>query len=301
MSHSTVLVIGEDPEAMLVPFDEDLEAEPYRDYEDGEAEEHWWVKAVRRGAEDAGWSDRLGEHPTWGVVVQLYSEKYPPDGDGNERLLHDPETDRAYTISTYNPNSRWDWYSLGGRWTGFFTLKAGAGGSTGRPGLWTPPASSGKADQARKGDIDWQAMHDQHALEARTEHREATAALEGLPTLIRWSTVRTEFEGDIAAARAAYHTQPGLEALADAGFWFDDPAADLHLRAPDPEAAYVEAIVARRSLPFAILNSGGWHERGRMGWFGVVRDETDDWEKRAQTLIDAAPDDALFSLYDVHI
>ena len=26
-------------------------------------------------------------------------------------------------ISHYNPDSRWDWYSIGGRWSGFLPLK----------------------------------------------------------------------------------------------------------------------------------------------------------------------------------
>ena len=27
--------------------------------------------------------------------------------------------------STYNPNSKWDWYSVGGRWSGLLTTKSG--------------------------------------------------------------------------------------------------------------------------------------------------------------------------------
>src|SRR5206468_2164876 len=40
---------------------------------------------------------------------------------------------------TSNPNAKWDWYSLGGRWQGLFSLKA----------------DGSKVDQANKGEIDF--------------------------------------------------------------------------------------------------------------------------------------------------
>lgn len=42
---------------------------------------------------------------------QLYGE-HEIDTDGN-------------LLSTYNPNSKWDWYIIGGRWTNMITLKDG--------------------------------------------------------------------------------------------------------------------------------------------------------------------------------
>ena len=54
-------------------------------------------------------------------------------------------------------------------------------------------------------------------------------------------------------------------------------------------------------IPFAVLDPAGeWHERGRMGWFGMVRDESDDWEERARALF-AKHRDALAVAVDVHI
>lgn len=31
--------------------------------------------------------------------------------------------DKGNLLTTYNPNSKWDWYSIGGRWSGFLPLK----------------------------------------------------------------------------------------------------------------------------------------------------------------------------------
>jgi hypothetical protein len=214
MSHSTVLVIGEDPEKMLLPYDENTEVEPYRTYEDVETpQEHWLFDVLTKG-------HGLAPDADWAAFVTARNERYD-----DEPIQHDADTNKVYSMSTYNPLSRWDWYQLGGRWTGFFKLRPGAGGATGEPGLMTPRGKVGWADQARKRDIDFEGMRDAAAVEGR----------------------------------------------ADA------------------------------CLPFAVLDEAGWHERGRMGWWGVVRNETDTWQQTAQSIIDGAPDDALFSIYDVHI
>lgn len=54
----------------------------------------------------------------------------------------------------YNKNSKWDWYQIGGRWTGFLTLKDGAKGKLGTssPFDLKEPLTV-KADIAYKKDI----------------------------------------------------------------------------------------------------------------------------------------------------
>ena len=67
----------------------------------------------------------------------------------------DPETILApYQEREWFDGGKWDWYQLGGRWTGYFSLKPGTKGVTGAPGLMTAPATGGRVDQARKKDID---------------------------------------------------------------------------------------------------------------------------------------------------
>lgn len=296
MSHSTVLVIGEEPEEMLAPYSEELEVEPYRKYEDANSpQEHWHFKSL---VAEQG----LAEGAGWPAFIAAYRERYPDSAE--ETLLYDEEMDRVYQMSTYNPLSRWDWYLLGGRWTGYFDLCPGARGTAGEPGLMTAPARGGRVDQARKGDIDWSAMRERHAADARKEIREVLAVLKDQPPLMPWVRYREEWPNNIDGARQAYHVQPGLRALHEAKIdaW-DDPAERYFLGSVEPETAYVAQTCRVRTTPFAVLTTEGWAEKGHMGWFGMVHDEKDqtDWTDRVQSLIDAAPDDALFSLYDVHI
>lgn len=294
MSHSTVLVIGEDPEKMLEPYDENTEVEPYRKYDDSATpQDHWMFKVL---TEEHG----LASDADWPAFIAAHNERYKEDPD--EAMQYDAEKDRIYSMSTYNPLSRWDWYQLGGRWTGFFKLKSGTRGETGEPGLMTPRGKFGWADQARKSDIDFEGMRVAAAAEAAEFHAKAMRILAGTPPMVRWEKVREEmFPGDIDAARRYYHNQPGNLALSEANLWINDPVEYLCLEHPDPLLKHVTRARLEACRTFAILNADGWHERGRMGWFGVVHDETDAWPAVAESLMDAAPDDALFSVYDVHI
>ena len=211
MSHFTTLVIGEDPEAILAPYNENIDVDPY----------------------------------------------VTSDGD----------------TSTYNPKSKWDWYSLGGRWTGFYIPKVGATVETGTPGVMTAEAKQGTADRLRKRDIDWDAMRRDVEIEATATHNRIT-----------------EIIGDARLHNAKE-------------FVMSDVAQIFYLNDPDPLASYVADRVLGVGVPFAIATADGWTENGSMGWFGMVRDEKspDDWRVQARAIMDAAADDDLFSLYDLHI
>lgn len=54
---------------------------------------------------------------------------------------------------------------------------------------------------------------------------------------------------------------------------------------------------------FAVLKDGKWFERGEMGWFGCVSDEKpqEQWDDELQKLIHELPDNELLSIYDCHI
>ena len=126
MSHYTVAVIthtGEYDEiaSLLAPYDENLEVESYihrtreQIIEDGKTNKERWIERIKE--EDT--VDRLREYllsPAYQWTRKLlaaetdedfYEAEADPDmvhADGNE-----------YT--TYNPDSKWDWYQIGGRWS----------------------------------------------------------------------------------------------------------------------------------------------------------------------------------------
>lgn len=85
--HYKVLVLGKNVEELLAPYDENLEVEPYvyKTMEEARAE------LVEYTAEE--YTDE--------EVAKYFGAKL--DEDGN-------------LLTTSNPNSKWDWYSIGGRW-----------------------------------------------------------------------------------------------------------------------------------------------------------------------------------------
>lgn len=62
-----------------------------------------------------------------------------------------------YEEKTNNPNSKWDWYQIGGRWPGMLKLK------------------NGYVDQARFGDIDWIAMKKERIRDKHNQWNEHLA------------------------------------------------------------------------------------------------------------------------------
>ena len=68
----------------------------------------------------------------------------------------------------HNPNATWDWYIIGGRWLGYFKLKKGRKGTLGRCGTGGNRPTY-EADQARKGDIDFDRMR--RAEKLRSHYR----------------------------------------------------------------------------------------------------------------------------------
>ncbi|MCX5066599.1 hypothetical protein OOJ91_11995 [Micromonospora lupini] len=338
MSHFTVLVClpaTTDPTTIeqtigerLARWDENRDVEPYRDFEDGTAEEFWWVSSVRRGAEhhrngtgilphypddphgikhagrcsrqtedeqraeladDAIWADKLGEHPTWETVAKLYNEKYHPtnalavagDTSDSERLLYDAESDRAYTISTRNPEGLWDWWALGGRWHRTMIGVQGADRSVlvfGRAGLFGDRGNPERADNGGlycdggpRFVLDFKAMRDKAAVEANARYDLWDAICEKADPAKPWSHFSglaqvKEITWDEARAQYGEQERIRLTHQNEDLRWLDCPVE--HFMSGREE--YVEEA-RRGAVPgYALVTlEGDWLAPGRMGWFGM--------------------------------
>lgn len=122
MSHFTVAIIhkeNQDIESLLAPYNENMKVEPYisRTKEEMIAD----GRKIKARIEEEGltpntekWVKKYLEAKTdedfWQVEKSVYYYTY--DEDGNE-------------LTTYNPDSKWDWWVVGGRWSGEITTKDG--------------------------------------------------------------------------------------------------------------------------------------------------------------------------------
>lgn len=205
-------------------------------------------------------------------------------------------------IDRTNPNRKWDWYELGGRWTGYFRMKPNTTGVLGDPGLMTKPGQPGFADQCKKGDIDLVVMRAEARMKAAEKYDKFQAVLAGRDLPPRWSAICDKHPKDIDAARKEY---------GDISVVRDIRKADLDPWGKDIMDVYgvsKEEFCQRAEdacfSTFAIIdNDGKWHEKGEMGWFGMAHNEKcqDDWNAVFRAFFDAIPDDTIVSVYDCHI
>lgn len=286
----------------LAPFDENTEVTPYRSYEDGGPEDYWFVRSLR---EEAGLNPDDATL-TWAQVAEAYNKHYSEDG---ETLLTD-ESGRAYTMSTYNPESKWDWWQIGGRWGGRFPYRQKHAGEVipAEP-HWSSDHAAVPARHCDGGPVralDLEKMREDAAKKAREQYAEYLAAVAGTPEALPWSVFTDNIsEGngyDIGQAREEYHSQPRIKALQespDFGPFRDNEDFQM------PEDLYVERARARAVPGWAVLTMDGrWMERGQMGWWGL-NDATENssigyWEA-ANAYIGSLPGDAWLISVDCHI
>lgn len=235
-----------------------------------------------------------------------------PETEGEEAahrwgyIQLDENGDVAKVVRRTNPNAQWDWYVIGGRWTGFFKMKEGvASGRVGRPGLFTEAAAPGRADQARKGDIDFEGMRNQAGVDAAAAYDRVAAVLSQHPPLRTWDEVRNDFGKDgertdeqLKEARTAYWQQDGIKALREARL----EAFDMDQYAVDRET-YITRARNASVMTYGLVMNGEWYSRGKMGWFGMSHDDKPDeeWDAQYHALLDGLSDDTLLTVVDCHI
>jgi hypothetical protein len=211
-------------------------------------------------------------------------------------------------IDRTNPNRKWDWYQLGGRWTGFFLLKptpvAILNGRTGTPGLMTKEAKLGYADQCRIKDIDVEGMYAESVKEAGERYDKIMNVVGTLEGFIPWKDFLKRCDAKeitIDEARKQYHNQVAKQALKNSPdkdhFWVE---LDEYLCTRED---YVEIARVSSIVTFALIKDGKWYERGEMGWWGVVSNEKDRdaWDEQFYKFFNELSEDTLVSVYDCHI
>lgn len=140
----------------------------------------------------------------WKIAIAPYqeAEKQALEADP-DKDKPDPECEdcrgKGMVSSTANPEGKWDWYRIGGRWDGAI------------------------------------------------QHRDPQSADGGF-----------NFDKKHQMVTGNYR-------------WISEMPAEI----PDED------------IPFAILTpEGEWAEKGRMGWFGCVHDESEDWKDQARKVVE---------------
>jgi hypothetical protein len=206
-----------------------------------------------------------------------------------------------------NPNAKWDWWKVGGRYKGR---------------LLTNDAKE-PVDQALRGSLRLEDMRSA-AVANRQENLEAALAeLEKMGSkreaaLALWRTyalgyrtARTRYEAlvDRPSYRdwfLAHQDEPDVAVVLGC---VETPVYD-HLSGlfgvgvpddePDP-AAWVAAAPAFSC--WAVVKDGVWFEKGKMGWWGMSHDDMPDreWQDQLQALLRDGPLTSWLTVVDCHI
>lgn len=208
-------------------------------------------------------------------------------------------------IDRTNPNAKWDWWTVGGRWSGFLTPKKGSEFEKGAPGLMGSEANSDGADVIRKGDVDFESMRNDAGFLAGAEWDKVRSIVgDTISEFVTWEKFRDEIhKGNIDRARDAYHSQKAILAIREAAktdralMWVD-VAEFLESR-----EKHVEQARNNATCTFAFVKDGQWVERGEMGWFACVSNETDksEWAAAFSKMLDELPDSSWLTVVDCHI
>lgn len=292
MSHFTVMVIGYNPECRLAPFDENLEVEEYDNGAVSEDEKQQMIACCNK------------ERKTKYKNFERCYERFGEDWNGNRWRKDNDGIWREYT--SRNPNSKWDWYVLGGRWSGtFLILKEGA--TSGIVGTSGTGGNEVGYDAALKMDIDFDAIKSKGREYGLNQYREVAQKCGGrIPKpKILWDTLLHSDKYahySIKQKRQIYHSQKAIKCWEAAGFgnsFFGLEIEDFQCT----EEEYAARKELESFVPYAVVYDGEWFGRGDMGWWGVSSNEcpADEWNAKVWEIVDSLPDDTLISFYDCHI
>lgn len=227
-------------------------------------------------------------------------------------VLLDKNGEVVKVIDRTNPNYKWDWYQLGGRWQGFYKLKEDRLGVVGKSGAFDNEAQKGWVDQVRKGDIDFEGMKNIAEEKAREKYRSCAELFGGsFPKMTyRWGDLIKDNSLSFQERRDLYNNQDALKEIEKLHQRYKDlttiQQGFLCDKLEDYQCTEDEFADKARKIsimPFALIKDGVWYEQGSMGWWGCVSDEKDEnlWLDEYSKLIDDLSDDTLLSVYDCHI
>ena len=148
----------------------------------------------------------------------------------DENIAVEPYTNEDGEETTYNANSKWDWYEIGGRWNKMLLTKDGK-----------------KVNSAKIKDIDFKKM------------------LEG-----KYEIAKRFWELYIEGQKPQNKEEEEM-------IKFEIYKKEYYIDTYKTKEKYAK-INAELSL-WAIIDDSGWHEQGKMGWFGLSNSTAESEEE----------------------
>lgn len=242
---------------------------------------------------------------------------------------YDPDANQFYRMT--NPNAKWDWWSVGGRWTGYFKpnydpdtdernqetcfLCKGSGkredmpeqekcngcNGTGTRAKWPTQWAKVEEDQVQFKDIPFAALRAEKEQKAAEKYDKVASIVDGREYKTFEQLRELHGAGNTDKARDEYWAQPVVRDVSAArAVYFGEGPEDV---VGEDRATYIKKRGDTAGVPFAIVDQGKWYEKGEMGWWAVVSNEKDQnaWNEECQKLFASLDPNFWVTVVDCHI
>lgn len=292
MSHFTVLVIGDDVEGALAPFDENIELAKYVEFtrEQLIANSRQEVEDYKNGmyaeylADPVAYKNKCSSNPDH---IDYIENKFPKMLDWSDDQHYDRQIQwyepedigiNGEVYSTRNPQGYWDWYQIGGRWAGNITVKPGTTFDTFNFFWWWNVEEKAKVietlktDSALLKDIDFDAMN-ADGIKYYTER---------YAMLINWDNI------------------PSDEKLGR--FWWTNGELEF-VKAGHTLQEYIDEFMPHPLSAYAYIYNGIWNAWGKMGWWAMSDDKftVSEWKKFFSEFIGWLDLETRITFVDCHV
>lgn len=186
-------------------------------------------------------------------------------------IISDDETKIIKYYEYTNPNAKWDWWVIGGRW-------------------------SNNQNMMKKSDFDYDAWYEKEKMYYTDlwnlyhplceKHKD---------TLVEWNSNAENTKEMLEA----YQNQPLMKEIRANMDKYD--IWDFKWRMKQSLEEYLDFELKTASPCFGIVKEDGWYEKGKMGWWACVSNENPDWNSDFKKLWDSIPDDYYIWNVDCHI
>lgn len=346
MSHFTVLVkvpghlikditntevVSAELELMLAPYQEnnmgdcpkefmefmDMEDEIREEYENGSVERVRLDDGTLVSPRDRRFKVQEGHIVRYEVPDHLKRVHVPmPDAYGSldefaENYCGYERDDETGKYGYWeNPNKKWDWWVIGGRWRGMLRIKEGVTPVYGSPGLFgSNDADPHASDVARLRDIDFEGMD----MEVDNKVRALWDSHKRLQQIERGEIEQTRDD-----LRLSFKVDSVLFDLGIKRVVLDDDGNPLtetneqgqEVRVVETSEFTLDDLLSKHRHywefgTYAVLDKDGWHGKGEMGWWGCsseTPDQAANWNKSyVDRWLKNERHDTILAVVDCHI
>lgn len=279
MSHFAVIVVGTDIEKQMQPYHE-FECTGINDEYVVEIDitEKYREDYLKSGSEFTSLKEFCEE---W-YGTRFLPVGQTPDPDGDHMFgygLVDENDNVVKVVERTNPNAKWDYWGIGGRWRDTLKLKENETNGIYGEKAWEVEGREDTdrlCDSTFKGLIDIEGMEKPMREQASMQWDEWHAGIKNLPS--------DDIEKDAWLTRKL-----GI-------FVSNDQIDRLNNMAREE---YIDCMSTWS--PYAIVWEGRWYSEGDMGWFGLSSNKENDWKGQFKELWAQIPDDAQITMVDCHI